>query len=200
MVNWEKLTKNLIDHGFAVKRFATAREAAEYINGKLDGKTIGIGGSVSVEELGLYDLLQTHNTVYWNWGKAHGRETIMKGREAQVYLTSVNGLAETGELINIDGTCNRLADTLYGHEEVIFIVGINKIAPDAQAALWRAQNIAAPKNAQRLKKKTPCAVKADKCYDCNSPERLCRGLLTLWRKPGGIPTAEVVLVEEPLGY
>lgn len=200
MVNWEKLTKSLTDHGFAVKRFATAQEAAEYINGKLDGKTIGIGGSVSVDEMGLYDMLQSHNTVYWNWGKMRSPETMKMADGAQVYLTSVNGLAETGEIINIDGTCNRVASILYGHEEVVFIVGVNKIAPDAEAALWRARNIASPKNAQRLQRKTPCAVKGDKCYDCNSPERICRGLVTLWRKPMGIPAAEVVLVEEPLGY
>ena len=119
---------------------------------------------------------------------------------APVYLTSVNALAETGELMNIDGTGNRVASTIFGHEEVYFIVGVNKLAPDYDAALWRARNVASPKNAQRLGRKTPCAVKGDRCYDCDSPERVCGSLVTLWRKPGGIGRMEVVLVEEDLGY
>lgn len=117
-----------------------------------------------------------------------------------MYLTSVNGLAETGELINIDGTCNRVSASIYGHKTVLFVVGVNKIAPDYEKALWRARNIASPKNAQRLGRKTPCAVKGDRCYDCQSPERICRALVTLWQKPTGVEKAEVVLVEEELGY
>ena len=123
----------------------------------------------------------------------------MDGMQTEVYLSSVNGLAETGELINIDGAGNRVASTLFGHEEVYFIVGANKIAPDYDAALWRARNIAAPKNAQRLKRKTPCAVKADRCYDCSSPERICRGLAVLWARPNATEEMEVVLIGEALG-
>ena len=118
---------------------------------------------------------------------------------AEHYITSVNGLAETGELINIDGTGNRVASTLYGHKKVWFVVGRNKLAPTYEEALWRARNIAAPKNARRLKRKTPCAVKADRCYDCKSPERICRGLVVLWEAIGSMEM-EVVLVDEALGY
>ena len=85
-----------------------------------------------------------------------------------------------------------------GHEKVYFVIGRNKLAPTYDEALWRARNIAAPKNAQRLNKKTPCAVKADRCYDCRSPERICRGLVTLWGPMMGMP-AEVLLVDEDLG-
>lgn len=120
--------------------------------------------------------------------------------EAQVYLCSVNGLAETGEIINIDGVGNRVAGTLYGHEEVWFVVGINKIAPDEASALHRARNVASPLNNRRTGKKSPCTVKCDQCYDCQSPDRGCGALVILWRKPAGIPTAHVVLVEEELGY
>ena len=118
----------------------------------------------------------------------------------QVYLSSVNGLAETGEIVNIDGTGNRVASTIFGHDVVYLIVGRNKIAPDYEKALWRARNIAGPKNAQRLGKATPCAARGDKCYDCDSPQRICRSLVTFWRKSGGIPKVEIVLVDEDLGY
>ncbi len=199
MPDWEKLTKNLERHGFAVKRFATGEEAAAYIDSQIDAKTVGMGGSVTLRDLGLYDRLSAHNTVYWHWSE-EGTAALKGAAAAQVYLTSVNGLAETGELINIDGTGNRVAATLYNHETVYFVVGVNKIAPDADAALWRARNIAAPKNAQRLGVKTPCAVRGDRCYDCRSPERICGALVRMLYKPKGIAKVEVVLVEEELGY
>ncbi|MEA4955404.1 MAG: lactate utilization protein [Pseudoflavonifractor sp.] len=199
MIQWDKLTQALIHHGFAVSRFATGKEAADYLDGKLDGRTIGMGGSVTLQELGLYDRLAAHNTVHWHWSP-EGPDARAASRTAQVYLTSANALAETGEIFNIDGHGNRVAATLDGHEEVYFVVGANKIAPDADAALFRARNVAGPKNAQRLGRKTPCAAKGDRCYDCNSPERVCGVLVTLWRRPVGIPYAEVVLVGEELGY
>ena len=92
-----------------------------------------------------------------------------------------------------------MASTLFGHKRVYFVVGSNKIAPDYDAALWRARNIAAPQNAQRLKRKTPCAVKGDRCYDCSSPERICRELVVLWNKPMGVDTMEIVLIDQDLG-
>ncbi len=200
MADWKKLTESLEKHGFEVKRFATAQEAAAYLDREVDGKTVGMGGSVTIQQMDLCRRLEAHNTVYWHWGERKQPDTIEKAARAEVYITSVNGLAETGELINIDGTGNRVASTLYGHKRVIFVVGANKIAPNYEKALWHARNVAAPKNAQRLGRKTPCAVKGDRCYDCSSPERICRGLVTLWRKPNGIERAEVVLVEEELGY
>lgn len=196
MADLEKLQKSLEAEGFAVSRFDTAAQAADYLDAALDGKTIGIGGSITVQEMGLGERLAKHNTVLWHWAGS----TTQEAAGAQVYLTSVNGAAETGELINIDGTGNRVASGLFGHEKVYFIVGRNKVAPDYDAALWRARNVASPKNARRLGKKTPCAVRGDKCYDCKSPERICRALAVLWERPTGIGRAEVVLVNEPLGY
>ena len=198
MPDWNKLTDVLTKNGFTVTRFATGAQAAAFIDEHIDGKTVGFGGSMTLKELGLYELLSVHNTVYSH--AAQGPSAQVSAAGAQVYLTSVNGLAETGELINIDGNGNRVASTIYGHEEVWFVVGVNKIAPDLEKALWRARNIAAPKNAQRLGKKTPCAVRGDKCYDCDSPERICRVFSTHLRKPTSIPTAHVVLIEEELGY
>ena len=70
----------------------------------------------------------------------------------------------------------------------------------SRATIWRARNIASPKNAQRLQKKTPCALRGDKCYDCSSPDRICRGLVVLWEPVKGIGETEVVLIGETLGY
>ena len=196
MYDFSKVKASLEERGFAVSCFATAEEAMDYLDGKLDGKSIGIGGSMTIRDMWLDQRLETHNQVIWHWKDG----TTQEAAGAQVYLTSVNGLAETGEIINIDGTGNRVASTIFGHEEVYFIVGRNKLAPDYDGALWRARNIASPKNAQRLGKKTPCAVKGDKCYDCKSPQRICRALTVLWEAPTGIGRSEVVLIDQELGF
>jgi L-lactate utilization protein LutB len=195
MADIQTLRKNLEQRGFSTSYFSTGKEAADYLNKKIDGKTVGIGGSLTVKQIGLDQLLATHNDIKWHWSGA----TPQEAATAQVYLSSVNGIAETGEIVNIDGTGNRVASTIFGHEELYLLVGINKIASDYDAALWRARNVASPKNAQRLGRKTPCAVNGDRCYDCKSPERICRALAVLWEKPNGIGRAEVVLVGEELG-
>ena len=120
--------------------------------------------------------------------------------QAQVYLSSVNAVAETGELINIDGTGNRISAATGAHEVVCYLVGRNKVAPTFDQALWRARNVAAPLNARRLHRKTPCAQgEALRCYDCKSPERICNGLSVLWRPLGGAGETMVLLVDEDLG-
>lgn len=199
MPDWKKLTENLERRGYTVHRFATGAEAAAYINASLDGRTIGVGGSMTVKELGLYDSLSKHNEVHWHWTE-EGPAAREAAIGAQVYLCSVNGLAETGEIINIDGVGNRVSATLYGHQEVWLVVGENKIAPDEVSALHRARNVASPLNNRRTGKKTPCTASCDQCYDCQSPDRGCAALVVLWRKPAGIQTMHVVLVEEELGY
>lgn len=195
MPGFEKVRKNLEAHGFDVTCFDTAAEAADYLDRRLDGKTVGHGGSITLKELGLLDRLQSHAVVRSHWLG----DSFADAAAAPVYLTSVNALAETGELINIDGNGNRVSSGLYGHEKVYFIIGVNKVAPDYESALWRARNIAAPKNAQRLQRKTPCAAKGDRCYNCSSPERICAALVVYWKKPTSMDF-EVVLVDEPLGY
>lgn len=193
---FENVKKNLEARGFSVTTFSTAAEAAAYLDKSIDSTTVGIGGSMTVQQMGLHEKLAAHNTVHWHW--TDGPDARVKSAHAAVYLTSANGLAETGEVINIDGAGNRVASTLYGHKKVYFIIGKNKLAPTYDEALWRARNIAAPKNAQRLEKKTPCAVKGDRCYDCKSPDRICRGLVVLWGPCIGVET-EIVLVDEDLG-
>ena len=194
---FDTVKKNLEARGFSVRTFATAAEAAAYLNEAIDGKTVGFGGSVTLQDMGLYELLGSHNEVHWHW--VNGQEERKTAMGTQVYLSSANGLAETGEIINIDGSGNRVASTLYGHEKVYLVSGRNKLAPTYDEALWRARNIASPKNAQRLGRKTPCAVKGDRCYDCKSPDRICCGLVVLWRPMMG-QDIEIILVDEDLGY
>ena len=200
MTDFSRVKQNLEARGFRVSVFATAAEAADYLDSAIDNTSVGFGGSVTLEQMGLYERLERHDRVNWHWRPTvDGADARQAAMTAEHYITSVNGLAETGELINIDGTGNRVASTLYGHKKVWFVVGRNKLAPTYEEALWRARNIAAPKNAQRLKRKTPCAVKADHCYDCKSPERICRGLVVLWEAVANMEM-EVVLIDQDLGY
>lgn len=194
--------RNLRKKGYIVKCFDTALEAADYIEASISNETIGFGGSMTLEKMGLYERLSKRNTVYWHQRIPEGKTDIdvrVEANAANIYISSVNGLAETGEIINIDGNCNRVASIFYGHEKVYLVIGVNKLEKDYDRALYRARNVASPLNAKRFGVKTPCAVKADKCYDCKSPERICRGLSVLWSKPM-TGEFEVILIDEELGY
>ena len=200
-MDFSHVKENLEKRGFAVSVFDTAAAAADYLDSAIDGKTVGFGGSITLQQMQLAERLESHNELFWHWKVKEGStpaETLRDACGAEVYVTSVNGLAESGEIINIDGTGNRVSAMLYGHKKVYFVAGSNKIAPDYESALHRARNVAAPMNAKRLSRKTPC-VEGGRCFDCSSPERICRGLAVLWEKMGG-SDMEVILIDEVLGY
>lgn len=198
---FEILKKILEKNGFTVSVFATAEEAAAYLNREIDGVTVGMGGSMTLKELGVQDSLSAHNVVF-----SHGytpcdpKETMDLAAKADVYLLSANGIdGESGAILNIDGTGNRVSSTLYGHKKVYFVAGKNKISPNFHAALQRVRNVVAPKNAQRLGRKTPCALNGDRCYDCESPDRICKALVVHYQKVRSMDM-EVVLIDQELGY
>ena len=156
-MDWQKTAENMKKRGFTVRRYATGAEAAEALCEELKGQEIGMGGSVTAAQLGLPEKLEAAGCTVYARGRSWDRKDTDKGVTAPVYISSANGVAETGELVNIDGTGNRVAATLYGPEKVYFIVGLNKLAPTLEAAIWRARNIASPLNAKRLNRRTPCA-------------------------------------------
>lgn len=201
-MDFSGLKKRLEELGYQVSEFDTAAQACDYLDSQIDGCSVGFGGSMTLQEMGIYERLESHNETLWHWRVPEGSnagEILTKAQTADVYLSSVNGVAKTGEIINIDGNCNRVAGMMFGHKKIYLVVGENKIADDYEQALYRARNIAAPLNAKRLGRKTPCAVNGEQCYDCKSPERICRGLSVFWEKPSG-RDYEVVLIHEKLGY
>lgn len=200
--DFDLLKKNLTNLGYTVSVFDTVSEAVNYLDVKIDQQTVGFGGSMTLDEIGLYDVLSNHNRVSWHQRIPEGKtsnEVREAANAADIYVSSVNGISENGEIINIDGNCNRISSIFYGHKKVYLVAGENKIEKDYDTALYRARNIAAPLNAKRLGVKTPCAIKADKCYDCKSPARICRGLSVLWGPPM-TGEFEVILIHENLGY
>ncbi len=196
-MNVEKTIKNLELRGYAVSHFATGAEAADYLADRVRDTSVGIGGCMTAQQLGLYERLSERNEVFWHW-KTPGPETLEKANHAAVYITSVNAMTEGGEMLNIDGRGNRLAGQVFGRKKVYFVVGKNKICPDFESALYRARNTAAVTNCRRFPNMPPCRID-DRCHDCRSPERICRALLVLWMPMMGME-CEVILIDEELGY
>lgn len=193
------LKKNFEGHGFKTSFFETGKEAAAYLEGILKGETIGFGGSMTAKELGLDEVLAKENRVIWHW-LTPGAETLQQAREANVYICSANGVSETGELVNIDGTGNRVAMTVFGPKKTFFLVGCNKITPNLTEAIFRAKHVASPKNALRFNKKTPCVQHGGgTCFDCSSPERICKATVILERPCNGMEV-EVVFINEEFGF
>ncbi len=172
-VNYEKIMGNFRRHGFEASFFKTGTEAAGYVASLYSGRAIGFGGSMTLRQIGLFEALSERNLCVWHH-RVYSTEVKRMARHCSVYVSSANAVSQTGEIVNIDGDGNRLTMTMFGPEKVYFFVGKNKIAPTLEAAVHRAKNVASPKNALRLGAKTPCAAKGDRCYDCDSPARICR--------------------------
>lgn len=181
--------------------FETKEEAASYLNGLFQGKSIGFGDSKTLVQLGLYASLRQNNTVI-DPAQFHDHDSFnAAAREAlatEYFFTSVNALTEDGVMVNLDGTGNRIAGSLFGHKKVFFVVGRNKIMPTLDEAIDRVRNVAAPLNAQRIGLPNPCVVHGDRCYDCSSQRRICNALVVHLKKMNDMDM-EVVLINQDLG-
>lgn len=193
----EKLKKNFERHGFHVSFFESEKEVRDYVKSLASGSSVGIGGSMTVEQCGIYDELVKVSDVCWHW-KDKSPDVLKNAANADFYILSANGVSESGELVNIDGSGNRVSASLYGPRHVIYIIGENKIEPDLSSAIYRARNVAAVKNAERLSRNTPC-VKEGHCFDCSSMECICNGSVTVSHPMNG-QTVELLFVEKPLGF
>lgn len=197
----EQLCQALEKKGYQVFCAKTAQQARAYLVGQIQHKTVGLGDSQTLADLGLPQALAMENTVYDPQQCATNPEFLAVAKQAmdtQVFLTSVNAISQTGELVNMDGTGNRVAGSLFGHEKVYFVVGQNKIAPTLESAIDRVRNVAAPANTRRLGLNTPCAKAEPRCYDCRSPQRICNAMVIHFHKVDDMDM-EVVLIEEDLG-
>ncbi|MCI7791210.1 MAG: lactate utilization protein [Lachnospiraceae bacterium] len=167
-----------------------------------EGSSIGWGGSMSIEEIGLKKAVCEGDYVVYNRdickNPEEKREVELKIFGCDYLLTSSNAITEDGILVNIDGNANRVAAIAYGPKHVIMIVGMNKIAKDEEAALYRARNEAATINAQRFPIETPCK-KTGSCADCKSKDTICcQFLTTRFSKHTG--RIKIILVNENLGF
>lgn len=207
MLRVESTLKALEGNGFDAVYYPTVVEAVAGVLGMVpEGALVGLGGSVTLREMGLVDALVARGLEladHWEAGRrGASKDEIMEIRRkhinSDVFITGTNAVTETGELVNIDGTGQRVAAMIFGPGRVVVVAGVNKITGDLEEGIWRASNMAAPMNARRLHPKTPCAETGE-CDDCVAPGRICNVTTLIHRRPRQTPFT-VVLVGEKLGY
>lgn len=165
-----------------------------------EGCSCSVGGSTTLAETGVLQYLKSGNFTYYD-RYAPGVDTneiFAQALGCDFYFTSANAITENGELYNVDSRGNRLAALIWGPKNVIVVAGYNKLVTDLDAARDRVRKVAAPANAVRLKRKTPCAATGH-CQDCSSPQRICsQYLVTGWQTmPGRI---RVIIMGDEYGY
>ena len=164
-------------------------------------KVVTYGGSMSLDEIGVkeaveeagHDLLRREKYVT----PEEKRECFAKQTLADVFMMSTNAITLDGELVNIDGSGNRVACLSFGPNKVIVVAGMNKVVSNVEEGIARSRNFAAPPNTVRLGCDTPCA-KIGQCGNCLNDTICCQIVVTrASRVPGRI---KVILVGEELGY
>lgn len=198
----ENTIKALKNNNFKARYFDDSKTAFNVLLNEISvSDKVGIGGSMTISELGLPKaLVDRGNTVYFHWLETtpEGMDNARRNAStADVYLTSTNALTEKGQLVNIDGTGNRVTAMVFGPKKVYVVCGVNKITEDIDGAMKRIKENTY-KNARRLNLKTPCAI-TGKCNDCNSPQRMCNVTTIIEKKPSKIDI-EVIIIGESLGY
>lgn len=199
-----KMVKAMQRRHFDAYYCATASEAKAKVNELIpEGASVTWGGTMTVRDMDIPKMLQERGTLkVWDRDKVETpeekQEMYLRAFQADYYLSSANAITEDGIIVNIDGNGNRVAAITWGPQHVIFVVGMNKVAQDPEAALKRARSTAAPINAARFDIQTPCQLDGQ-CHNCNSPQSICNYIHFLRNssKPGRII---VILVGENLGY
>ncbi|KEZ87048.1 membrane protein [Clostridium sulfidigenes] len=168
-----------------------------------DNSTVGVGDSMTLFETGVIDFLRKGDYVFLDKYRdgitsEEKKEIYLKNFSANTFMCSTNALTEDGELYNIDGNGSRVAPMLYGPKQVILVAGINKIVKDIEEAEKRVRNYAAPIDARRLNKDTPCTT-LGYCVDCKSTNRICNDF-TIIRGQFIKNRIKVIIVGEQLGY
>nr|WP_294495002.1 lactate utilization protein [uncultured Anaerosporobacter sp.] len=168
-----------------------------------EGSTVGVGDSMTLFETKIIDFLRNGSFNFLDkyeekLTKNEKREIYIKNFSADTFISSTNAITESGELYNIDGNGSRVAPMLYGPKQVIIVTGINKIVKNLEEAEIRVRQYAAPIDAKRLNKDTPCS-KLGYCIDCKSPNRICNDFVVIKGQfiKGRI---KVIIVGEVLGF
>ncbi|WP_312649958.1 lactate utilization protein [Aminipila sp.] len=164
---------------------------------------VGVGDSMTLLETGVLDFLRNGNYTFLDKYREgitseEKKSIYIQNFSADTFLCSTNALTEDGQLYNIDGNGSRVAPMIYGPKQVIIVAGINKLVQDKEEAEKRVRNYAAPIDAKRLNKDTPC-TKLGRCVDCKSPERICNDFVTITGQFVK-DRIKVIIVAKALGY
>lgn len=195
----QKVIKGLESRNMTGYYAATKEEALEQALALIpEGSTVTMGGAMSAVEIGLVEAVMSGNYTFLNRNEMDPREALLKGYDADVFLTSANAMTDDGVLVNIDGNANRVSYIANGPKKVVAIVGLNKVCSDIDHAMKRARNVAATTNAQRFEVKTPCK-QTGTCANCKSPDTICcQFLITRFSRHAG--RIHVILVNDVLGF
>jgi L-lactate utilization protein LutB len=199
----ETLEANNFEVFIAENTEAAKKIVRDEILPKTGAKSMSWGGSMTFAQSGLYGELKDYpgmeilDTYEQGVAPADMVERRRRSLLVDLFITGTNAVTETGKLVNLDMTGNRVAGITFGPRNVIILVGRNKVVPDIEDAMLRIKNYAAPANAMRLDKKTPC-VKTSFCEECRSPERICNSW-TITEKSYPPNRIKVVLINEDLG-
>ena len=199
----QKVIKGLESRNMTGYYAATKEEALRIALDLIpETSSVTMGGAMSAREIGLVDALKNGNYNFIERENAttdeEKRAAILKGYDADYFLSSANAITEDGVMINIDGNSNRVSFIAHGPKHVIFIVGMNKVCNDVDGAMKRARNVAAPINAQRFGLTTPCS-KTGACMNCKSPDTICcQFLITRYSRHND--RMHVILVNDSLGF
>lgn len=195
------LEKRNMEGVFCETKEDALAKALSYIE---EGSSVTWGGSMSISEIGLMDAVKNGNyeiidrSVAKNYDEQ--REIFSKAVLADYYLMSSNAITPDGELINIDGTGNRVACLTYGPKNVIMIVGMNKVVNDVEDGIKKVRNFASPPNTLRLGLKTPCSM-TGRCGDCYGDTCICSQIVVTRRQSAAMRgRIKIILVGESLGY
>ncbi|MDD4951148.1 MAG: lactate utilization protein [Desulfovibrionaceae bacterium] len=194
-------------NGFEARVADSAEAARDYalsdLIPALGPATMGLGGSKTVVDIGLYEALKALDgpRLLDSYDKSLSKEAKIELRResllSDLFFMGSNAVTEDGLLVNLDMIGNRVGALAFGPRHVLVVAGRNKIVPDLEQAVARVKNYAAPVNAMRLGMKTPCA-KTGRCADCEGPERICNvWAITERCHPRG--RIKVVLINEDLG-
>lgn len=203
-ITGEKVVAALEKNNFTAYYAASKGLAIAHVLEQIDlDATIGIGGSMTTVALGLESLLKERGHTIYNHNvaglsKEESLAVRYKQLLADVFITSTNAVTLDGQLVNTDGAGNRVAAMIFGPKKVIVVAGMNKIVADVPAAKQRIEQIAAPVNAKRLHKNTPCTT-SGRCVGCSSPERICAVTTILYKNPSAT-AIHVIIIGEELGY
>lgn len=197
------LCGNLKAKGFIPSYFESEKEAIDYAMSLIDSnQTVGSGGSMTIKSLGLLNKLKERGNIIYHtdfFPNDDRKELYRKAGEADFYLSSANAITQGGDIVNIDGTANRVSALIYGCKNVMYLVGINKICADLDSAIDRVRNVASPLNTKRLNKKTPCAI-TGKCSYCNSPDCICNTTVISHHPTTKQENVYVIIINKELGY
>lgn len=175
----EKTMKNLEKNGIKPFYVETKEEVVDLVKTLIKkGETVSNGGSASLKETGVMELLNSGDYEFVDRSGLEGEElrnAYIRAFGADTFFCSSNAVTENGELYNVDGNSNRVACIVYGPRQVIMVVGVNKIVKDINEAIVRVKEIAAPANTVRLDLNTPCN-KTGKCVSlCKDNALMCDG-------------------------